>query len=93
MLGFDDVALTIEHCIEKDIRGIPTYSSPSTAYGYAVEKTTYNYQTGKASVYLFVTLPEPDLVKAEDKINGYRVETVKNIYIDGEFIVCEVTAV
>lgn len=93
MLGFNDVALTIEHCIGKDLRGIPSYSSPSTAYGYAVEKMGYNYQTGEHSTYLFVTLPEPDMVKAEDKINGHRVETVKNVFIDGEFIVCEVTAV
>lgn len=93
MLGFENMALTIEHCIEKDIRGIPKYSEPITVQGYAVEKTTYNYQTGKTSKYIFATLADSDLVKADDRLNGYRVETVKNVYIDGEFIVCEVTAV
>lgn len=92
MLGFDDEIITIEKCIGKDLRGIPQYASPSTAYGYAVEKITYNYQTGEASTYLFIALQEPYLVEKEDKVNGFRVETVKNVFIDGEFIVCEVTA-
>ena len=58
-----------------------------------IEVKSYNYQTGKTSKYIFATLADSDLVKAEDRLNGYRVETVKNVYIDGEFIVCEVTAV
>ena len=32
-----------------------------------------------------------NIFKKEDKINGYKVDSVKPVYIDGEFIVCEVT--
>lgn len=91
MLGFNNKLLTIEKCTHTDLRGIPTYAAPTTAYGYAVVKHTFDYSTGKTTDYLFVALQEPNLVKKEDKINGYKVDSVKPVYIDGEFIVCEVT--
>ena len=93
MLGFNNQILTIEQCTGADLRGIPTYSEPITKHGFLIEKTTYNYQTNIPSSYFFITLHEPGLVKKEDKINGHRVETVKEVYLHGRFVVCEVTAI
>lgn len=93
MLGFNNTTLTIEQCTGSDLRGIPTYSAPITKQGFLLEKTTYNYQTNEHSSYFFITLHEPGLVKKEDKVNGHRVETVKEVYLHGRFVVCEVTAV
>ena len=92
MIGFNNQILTIEQCIGTDLRGIPTYAPPIQKQGFLLEKTTYNYQTNTPSSYFFITLHEPELVKKEDKINGYRVETVKEVYLHGRFVVCEVTA-
>lgn len=93
MLGFRGTPLTIEKCIGKDLRGVPTYAEPITKIGYIIEKYTYNYQTNKTISFYFITLQEPNLVAKEDKINGKRVETVKEVYLHGKFVVCEVTAV
>lgn len=93
MLGFAGMPLTIEKCTGKDLRGIPTYAPPITKDGYIIIKNTYNYQTNQTIPFYFITFQEPSLVQKEDKVNGKRVETVKDVYIDGEFIVSEVTAV
>lgn len=93
MLGFNNMPLSIEKSTGTDLRGIPIYAEPIKKMGFMIEKTTYNYQTGTNDVYMFITLQEPNLVRKEDKINGYRVETVKNVYLHGKFVICEVTAV
>lgn len=93
MLGFKGMPLTIEKCLGKDIRGIPTYAPPITKQGYIIEKNTFNYQTNQTIPFYFITLQEPNLVAKEDKINGKRVESVKEVYLHGKFVVCEVTAV
>lgn len=92
MLGFNDMILTIEKCTGTDLRGIPTYAPPITKQGFMVEKTTYNYATGEMGTYMSITLHEPNLVQKEDKVCGYRVETVKDVYLHGQFLVCEVSA-
>lgn len=92
MLGFKGVKLSIEKCNGKDLRGVATYAPPFEKDGYMVEKKTFDYQSGKTITYQFITLPEPNLVQKEDKINGFKVDTVKDVFIHNKYIVSEVTA-
>lgn len=92
MIGFNDVDLSIEKASDIDLRGVAKYDAPKLVKGFITEKTSFNYQTGESLKYMFITLPEPSMVKKEDKINGYRVESVKDVWLHGQFIVSEVTA-
>lgn len=94
-IGVQNSVLTIEKVTEEDLRGITVSVETSQVQGYLEEKQEIKYEGRETVVahYVYITLQEQGLVEKGTKVNGYIVQSIKDIKgIGGEYLYTEVIA-